>query len=148
MASYDENLVVIIGRLGADPEPTQNDGSRERTTFSVATTEFWTDKQSGQEREKTQWHRIKVWGPLAKIAADYAKKGRKVYVRGQLETSKYQDSIGIDRYSTEVVANKILLLDSPRNGADGGDREGDIPAHEFAGGHGPQGGQDDDLPPF
>jgi len=107
------NKVIIIGNLGNDPETrSMNDGTKV-TNLSVATSETWKDKQSGEKCEKTEWHKIVIFGRLAEIAAEYLSKGSKVYIEGQNETNKWQDKDGNDRYTTQVKAREMRML-SPK----------------------------------
>lgn len=110
------NKVLIIGNLGADPETRQFDNGGSVTNISVATSEQWTDKQSGEKRESTEWHRISFSGRLAEVAAQYLRKGSKVYIEGKLSTRKYQAQDGTDRYVTEVKAFSMQMLDSQGEG--------------------------------
>ena len=105
------NKVIIIGNLGADPEARQFNNGSSVTNISVATSEQWTDKQSGEKREDTQWHRISLFNRLGEIAAQYLRKGSKVYIEGSLRTRKYQDQSGQDRYVTEIRAEQMQMLD-------------------------------------
>ena len=104
------NKVQLIGHLGADAESRSTDGGTTITNFRLATTESWKDKQSGEKQERTEWHRIVIFGKLAEIIADYGKKGRLAYVEGSLRTNKYTDKDGIERYSTDVIADEVKLL--------------------------------------
>lgn len=122
------NKVILVGNLGADPDVRRLQSGDAVVNLSVATSETWRDKQSGERREKTEWHRVVIFNEnLAKIAEQYLKKGAKVYVEGQLQTRKWQDQSGQDRYSTEVVLQKyrgeLTMLDgrNDRQGAGGGD---------------------------
>ena len=105
------NKVIIVGNLGADPEARQFEGGGSVTNISVATSEQWTDKNSGEKREATEWHRISLFNRLGEVAAQYLRKGSKVYVEGQLKTRKYQADDGTDRYVTEIRANQMQMLD-------------------------------------
>lgn len=109
------NKVMLIGNLGKDPEMRQLSSGDPVANLRIATSESWRDKGSGEKREKTEWHTIVIFGPLAKIAGEYLRKGSKVYIEGQLQTRKWQDQGGADRYSTEVVVNgfggRLLMLD-------------------------------------
>lgn len=107
------NKVIIIGNLGADPESRQFSNGGSVTNISVATSEQWTDKQSGEKREATEWHRVSLFNRLGEIAAQYLRKGSKVYIEGSLRTRKYQDQNGQDRYITEIRADQMQMLDSP-----------------------------------
>ena len=113
------NKVIIIGNLGADPEVRHTGGGTAICSFNLATSESWTDKQSGEKQERTEWHRIKAFGKLAEICGEYLKKGRQVYVEGSLRTDKYTDKQGVERYSTDIIASEMQMLggnDSARSG--------------------------------
>ncbi|MFK3917109.1 single-stranded DNA-binding protein [Psychrobacter sp. NPDC078501] len=118
------NKVIIIGNLGADPEARQFSNGGSVTNISVATSEQWTDKQSGEKREATEWHRIALFNRLGEIAAQYLRKGSKVYIEGSLRTRKYQDQSGQDRYITEIRAEQMQMLDGQTGGGQGGDSFG------------------------
>ncbi|MBT0347369.1 single-stranded DNA-binding protein [Morganella morganii] len=105
MASRGVNKVILIGNLGQDPEVRYLPQGGAVTNITLATSESWRDKQSGEMKEKTEWHRVVVFGKLAEIAGEYLKKGSQVYIEGQLQTRKWQDQQGQERYSTEVVVN-------------------------------------------
>ena len=109
------NKATLIGNLGADPETRYTSGGTQVTTFSVATTERWRG-QDGHPREETEWHRVVAWGKLAEICGQYLEKGSKVYVEGKLQTRKWQDQSGVDRYTTEVVAREMKMLGSRHGG--------------------------------
>jgi len=117
------NKVIIIGNLGRDPETRYMPEGGAICNISVATTEKWKDK-NGEMQEKTEWHRVAFFGKLAEIAGEYLKKGSQVYVEGRLQTRKWQDKDGADKYTTEIVANQMQMLGS-RQGMGGGDRGGD-----------------------
>lgn len=106
------NKVILIGNLGQDPEVRYTPGGSAITNISIATSETWKDKQTGQPQERTEWHRVVFFNRLAEIAGEYLRKGSKVYVEGSLRTRKWQDQQGQDRYSTEIVANEMQMLDS------------------------------------
>lgn len=110
------NKVIIVGNLGQDPEVRYMPSGGAVTNISVATSESWKDKQTGQPVEKTEWHRIVFFNRLAEIAGEYLKKGAKVYVEGSLRTRKWQAQDGSDRYSTEIVAREMQMLDSREGG--------------------------------
>ncbi len=110
MASRGKNLVIIIGILGRDPEVRHMPNGGAVTTISVATSETWKDKQTGQQQERTEWHRVVFYQRLAEIAGEYLKKGGKVYIEGSLRTSQYEKN-GEKRYSTDIVANEMQMLD-------------------------------------
>lgn len=120
MASRGINKVIIVGNIGQDPETRYMPSGGAVTNINVATSEVWKDKQTGQPQERTEWHRVVFFNRLAEIAGEYLKKGSKVYVEGALRTRKWQDQQGQDRYSTEIVANEMQMLDS-RGSAGGGD---------------------------
>ena len=107
MANHGVNRVILVGNLGQDPEVRIMPNGNAVANFSVATSESWKDKQTGENREKTEWHRVVVFGKLAEIAGEYVKKGTQVYLEGQLQSRKWQDQSGQDRYTTEVVINPI-----------------------------------------
>lgn len=106
------NKVIIIGNLGADPERREFNNGGGVTSISVATSEQWTDKVSGEKKEATEWHRISLFNRLGEVAAQYLRKGSKVYIEGSLRTRKYQDQNGQDRYITEIRADQMQMLDS------------------------------------
>lgn len=119
MASRGINKVILIGNLGGDPELKNLPSGNAVVSFSVATSESWKDKQTGAQQEKTEWHRIVMFNRLAEVAGEYLKKGSKVYLEGKLQTRKWQGEDGADRYTTEIVANQMQMLDS-RSSADQG----------------------------
>ncbi|MDX1803037.1 MAG: single-stranded DNA-binding protein [Alcanivorax sp.] len=114
------NKVILIGNLGADPETRFMPSGGAVTNIRLATSESWKDRQSGQMQERTEWHRVVFFNKLAEIAGEYLKKGSKVYVEGSLRTRKWQGQDGQDRYSTEIVANEMQMLDSRGEGGGGG----------------------------
>ena len=139
------NKVIIIGNLGADPEARQFSNGGSVTNISVATSEQWTDKQSGEKREATEWHRISLFNRLGEIAAQYLRKGSKVYIEGSLRTRKYQDPNGQDRYITEIRAEQMQMLDGATGGSNdggfGGQNSNQYPGQsQGQGGYGNQGG--------
>ncbi|MEQ5135685.1 single-stranded DNA-binding protein [Providencia alcalifaciens] len=105
MASRGVNKVILIGHLGNDPEIRYMPAGGAVANLTLATSESWRDKQSGEMREKTEWHRVVIFGKLAEVAGEYLKKGSQVYIEGSLQTRKWQDQSGQDRYTTEVVVN-------------------------------------------
>jgi single-strand DNA-binding protein len=115
------NKVILIGNLGRDPETRYMPDGGAVTNVSIATTESWKDK-NGEKQEKTEWHRVAFFGKLAEIAGEYLKKGSQVYVEGRLQTRKWQDKDGQDKYTTEIIADRMQMLGS-RQGMGGGDRE-------------------------
>jgi single-strand DNA-binding protein len=104
------NKVILVGNLGQDPEVRYLPSGGAVTNISVATTESWKDKQTGQQQDRTEWHRVVFFNRLAEIAGEYLKKGSQVYLEGKLQTRKWQDQSGQDRYSTEIVANEMQML--------------------------------------
>ena len=139
------NKVILIGNLGRDPETRYMPDGAAITNISVATTDTWKDKQ-GEKQEKTGWHRVAFFGRLAEIAGEYLKKGSQVYVEGRLQTRKWQDKDGQDRYTTEIVADRMQMLGSrqgmgaaaaaepPPDRGEGGARPASKPAGKGAGG--------------
>ena len=135
------NKVILVGYLGKDPEVRYTPDQNAVANVSLATTESWKDKTSGEKQERTEWHRVAFFGKLAEIAGEYLKKGSQVYVEGRLQTRKWQDKDGQDRYTTEIVADRMQMLGG-RSGAGGGSFEvQDRPASSGGGGGvGAQGG--------
>jgi single-strand DNA-binding protein len=123
MAQRGVNKVILVGNLGQDPETRYMPSGGAVTNVSIATSETWKDKNSGQMQERTEWHRVVFFNRLAEIAGEYLKKGTKVYVEGSLRTRKWQDQSGNDRYTTEIVANEMQMLDS-RGGSGSGSDDG------------------------
>jgi len=159
------NKVILVGNLGADPEVRRTQDGRPIVNLRVATSETWRDKATGERKEKTEWHRVVIFSEgLAKVAEQYLKKGAKVYLEGALQTRKWQDKDGQDRYSTEVVLqgfNSTLTMLDGRSGGGGGGSFGDEPGGDFgssgpvssaprrpvaAGGGGRNSDMDDDIP--
>jgi single-strand DNA-binding protein len=133
------NKAIILGNLGNDPETRYSGSGTAITEISVATSEQWTDKQSGEKQERTEWHRVVFFGRLAEIAGEYLSKGSQVYVEGTITTEKYTDKQGIERYSTKIKANEMQLLGGKPSGersesrqserrepSGGGDRQGAV----------------------
>ena len=114
------NKVILVGNLGADPETRYLPSGGAVTNIRIATSESWKDKQSGQQQERTEWHAVVFFNRLAEIAGEYLKKGSKVYVEGSLRTRKWQDQSGNDRYTTEIVASEMQMLDGRGEGGMGG----------------------------
>ena len=157
------NKVILIGNLGRDPEIRRTQDGRPIANLRIATSESWRDKATGERRERTEWHTVVIFNePLCRIAEQYLRKGSKIYVEGQLQTRKWQDQSGQDRYSTEVVLqgfNSVLTMLDGRNdgGGGGGDYGGGSDFGQSSpmqggggGGRGPSGGGggdlDDDIP--
>jgi single-strand DNA-binding protein len=122
------NKVILLGNLGRDPETRYTTGGDAVTNLNIATSEQWKDK-SGEKQERTEWHRVVLFGRQAEIAGEYLKKGRSVYIEGRLQTRKYTDKDGVEKYSTEIVADRMQLLGG-RDGPGGGSGGGDV---DFAG---------------
>jgi len=104
------NKVIVVGNLGADPDARYMPNGNAVTNISVATSESWKDKETGDRQERTEWHRVVFFGRLAEIASEYLKKGSQVYVEGRLKTRKWEDKEGNDRWTTEIVANEMQML--------------------------------------
>ncbi len=142
------NKVILIGNLGADPETRAMPSGSTVANLSIATTESWRDKQSGDKQERTEWHRVALFGRLAEIAAEYLRKGSQVYIEGSLRTRKWQDKQGNERYTTEIVGNELQMLGG-RGG--GGGMGGGGPGGSGAaagGGAGAGGGSRDPYPEY
>ena len=125
------NKVIIVGNLGQDPETRYMPSGSAVTNFTVATNESWKDKQTGEQKERTEWHKVAMFNRLAEIAAEYLRKGSQVYIEGKLRTRKWQGQDGQDRYTTEIIADEMQMLGG-RGGAGGGE--------SFGGGGGSFGG--------
>lgn len=124
------NKVILLGNLGRDPETRYTTGGDAVTNLNIATSEQWKDK-NGEKQERTEWHRVVLFGRQAEIAGEYLKKGRSVYIEGRLQTRKYTDKDGVEKYSTEIVGDRMQLIGSGRDG--GGAGGGDV---EFSAGGG------------
>ncbi|QOZ76980.1 single-stranded DNA-binding protein [Bradyrhizobium sp. CCBAU 53351] len=161
------NKVILVGNLGKDPEIRRTQDGRPIANLSIATSETWRDKNTGERKEKTEWHRVVIFSePLCKIVEQYLKKGAKVYIEGALQTRKYTDQSGVEKYSTEVVLqgfnSTLTMLDGRSGGGGGGGGSfGDEPGGDFgssgpvnsaprrpvaAGGGGRNSDMDDDIP--
>ncbi len=114
------NKVILVGNLGADPETRAMPSGATVSNIRIATSESWKDRTSGEQQERTEWHRVVLFGRLGEIAAEYLKKGSQVYIEGSLRTRKWQDKQGQDRYTTEIIANEMQMLDSRGGGMGGG----------------------------
>ena len=117
MASRGVNKVILIGNLGRDPEVRYMPNGGAVTNLTVATSETWKDKNTGENQERTEWHRVVMYRRLAEIAGEYLKKGSKIYLEGKLQTRKWQGQDGQDRYTTEIIADEMQMLDSRGGGA-------------------------------
>ena len=127
MATRGVNKVILVGNLGQDPEVRYMPNGNAVTNISVATSESWKDKNTGADQERTEWHRVVMFRRLAEIAGEYLRKGSKVYIEGKLQTRKWQDQNGQDRYTTEIIADQMQMLDSRGGGSapmGGGSSEG------------------------
>lgn len=111
------NKAILIGNLGADPETRHTAGGNAVTNIRIATSEAWRDKQTGEQQERTEWHRVVMFGKLGEIAGEYLRKGSKVYIEGRIQTRKWQGDDGQDRWTTEIVANEMQMLDSRGGGS-------------------------------
>lgn len=146
------NLVILVGNLGQDPETKYMPSGGAVTNVSIATSETWKDKNTGQPVEKTEWHRVVFFNKLAEIAGEYLKKGSKVYVEGSLRTRKWQGQDGQDRFTTEIVASDMQMLDGKDSGAPNANhapqrQQAQQPAQQSQGGYqqASQGGGFDDM---
>ena len=146
MARSGINKVILVGNLGQDPEVKFTAGGAAVTTLSIATSDSWKDKDSGMDKERTEWHRVVLWRRLAEIAGEYLKKGSKVYIEGQLQTRKWEQE-GQTRYTTEIIARDIQFLDS-RGSANTSSQEGAVTTNEEPAPDVPESGIDDDDIPF
>lgn len=145
------NKVILVGNLGSDPEVRYTPSGSPVATFSIATNEKWTDKGTGDKKERTEWHRIVAWGRLGEICGEYLSKGKQIYIEGRIQTRSWEDRDGNKRYTTEIVAQNMQMLGG-RGGPQGdfSERGGDFdagggtpPIHD-----GPKGPEDDDDIPF
>ncbi|RMH44437.1 MAG: single-stranded DNA-binding protein [Gammaproteobacteria bacterium] len=116
MAARGVNKVILIGNLGRDPEVRYMPNGTAVANITVATSETWKDRQTGEPMERTEWHRVVLYRRLAEIAGEYLRKGSKIYIEGRLQTRKWQDQSGQDRYTTEIVADELQMLDSRSGG--------------------------------
>lgn len=142
------NKAILVGHLGADPELRHTQSGTAVATFRVATTERFNDR-SGERQERTEWHRVVAWAKLAEICNSYLKKGKQVYIEGRIQTRQWEDQSGATRYTTEIVANNMVMLGRA------GETSNDVPAQQFPPDEGTQekgagggGGSDDDDLPF
>jgi len=151
------NKVIIVGNLGQDPETRYMPSGAAVTNFTVATNESWKDKQTGEQKDRTEWHRVAMFNRLAEIAAEYLRKGSQVYIEGKLRTRKWQGQDGNDRYTTEIIADEMQMLGGRGGGGGGGNFGGGGQGGGGQGGGGQGGGGsappqpgpddfDDDIP--
>ena len=136
------NKVIILGNLGNDPEVRYMPNGEPVANISIATSETWNDKNTGEKREKTEWHRVTAYRRTAEIIGQYTRKGSKLYVEGKLQTRKWTDNNGVDRYTTEIIADSVQLLDSRGDGNRGHDD------HSSRGGQGHQQPQQNNAPQY
>jgi len=134
------NKVIIVGNLGNDPEVRYSGNGAAIANISVATSESWKDKNTGEQQERTEWHRIVGFNRLGEIMGEYLQKGSKVYIEGKLQTRKWQDQSGQDRYTTEIVASEMQMLDSRGNDSQGGQQSLTPRQSPQSGGHAGAGG--------
>ena len=148
------NKVIIVGNVGGDPETRYMPSGSAVTNLTIATNETWKDKQTGEQKERTEWHRVAMFNRLAEIAAEYLRKGSQVYIEGKLRTRKWQDKSGNDRYTTEIIADEMQMLGGRGGSGGGGNFGGSNQGSDQSGGQGggnvpPQPGPDDfddDIP--
>jgi len=152
------NKVILVGNLGADPETRSTPGGTTVTNIRIATSESWKDKTSGASQERTEWHRVALFGRLGEIAAEYLRKGSQVFIEGKLRTNQYKDKQGNERYSTEIIADNMQMLGGRGGGgggagggmsADRGASAGAPPRDDYDQSPAPAGGKedfDDDIP--
>ncbi len=138
MASKGVNKVILVGNLGQDPEVRYMPSGGAVANISIATSESWKDKNTGQMQEKTEWHRVVIFGKLAEVAGEYLRKGSQVYLEGQLQTRKWQDQQGQDRYSTEIVVQGFNGVMQMLGGRQGGQEGGFAPQQQAQGGFAPK----------
>ena len=131
------NKVILVGNLGADPETRAMPSGSSVANLRIATSESWRDKQTGEQQERTEWHRVALFGRLAEVAAEYLKKGSQVYIEGSLRTRKWTDKQGQERYSTEIIGNDMQMLGGRAGGGGGAGPSGGGGAGERAGGSAP-----------
>ncbi len=146
------NKVILIGNLGKDPEVRYSPNGAAIANVTIATSESWKDKNTGEQQEKTEWHRVVFFNRLAEIVGEYLKKGSKIYVEGRLQTRKWQDQQGQDRYTTEIVAGEMQMLDSRGGGSANFNQEPAAGGSQYnqsapqAASMAPAGDFDDDIP--
>lgn len=145
----DLNRASLIGRLGKDPEIRSMQNGDKVASFPVATGEKWKDKNSGEEKERTEWHQVVVFGPLVRVIEQYLEKGKRVFIEGSIRTRKWQDQSGNDRWSTEIVLSgfdaKMIMLDGASGGG-GGAAKGQDDAYGDLPNPGPRSDMDDEIP--
>ncbi|MCG6881677.1 MAG: single-stranded DNA-binding protein [Deltaproteobacteria bacterium] len=134
------NKVILIGRLGADPEVRYTPSGVAVANFSIATSEEWKDKSTGEKKEQTEWHKVVAWRRLGEICGEYLQKGRQVYIEGRLQTRSWEDKEGNKRWTTEILALNMQMLGSPGDGMGGGEVKDNYPEEP------PQNLPEDDIP--
>ena len=137
------NKVILVGNLGQKPEIRYTQTNTAVATLSIATSESWKDKDSGEQREKTEWHRVVFFGKLAEIAEQYLDKGSQLYVEGKLQTRKWQDKDGNDKYTTEILGNEMNMLGGRQSSGDSGEFDQSQPASQTAQSHDSQISEED-----
>lgn len=123
MAKRGVNKVIIMGNVGQDPEVRVMNSGDQVASLTIATSEVWNDKQTGEKKEQTEWHRITFWRKAAEIIAQYVRKGDKLYVEGKLQTRKYTDSNGVEKYATDIIAEDFRLMGSANGQQQGGQQQ-------------------------
>lgn len=130
MAKGSINKVILIGNLGRDPEIRYTPNGLAVANITIATTEQWKDKQTNENQERTEWHRVVFYNRLAEIAGEYLRKGSKIFIEGRLQTRKWQDkNTNQDRYTTEIIADSMQMLDSKGSGGNNANSQNEAPAH-------------------
>lgn len=134
------NKVILLGNLGQDPEIRYTQNQKQVANLSIATSESWTDRQTGQKQEKTEWHRVVFFDRLAEVVGQYLKKGSKVYIEGKIQTRKWQNQQGVDQYTTEIIGNEMQMLDGRSDGGSngGGNQNYGNAGYQQQGGYAPQ----------
>ena len=140
------NKVILVGNLGKDPEVRYSPSGSAMANVTIATTDSWKDKQTGEKQERTEWHRVVFFNRLAEIVGEYLKKGSQVYVEGRLQTRKWQGQDGQDRYTTEIVANEMQMLGGRAGGGGGAEWSSSKPQDSSPAGAPPADDFDDDVP--
>jgi len=143
------NKAILVGNLGKDPETRYTPSGSAVTNITVATSESWKDKQTGETQERTEWHRVVFFNRLAEVAGEYLKKGSQVYIEGKIQTRKWQDNNGNDRWTTEIVGNEMQMLGSRGENTGGGGRpaaQSSAPAQQKQGTAPPADDFEDDIP--
>lgn len=139
------NKVILIGHLGADPETRSMPSGGTVANLRIATTENWRDRQTGEQQERTEWHRVALFGRLGEVASEYLRKGSQVYIEGSIRTRKWQDKQGNERYSTEIIANDMQMLGGRGSGASAGAGTASAP---MEGGGGPSPSRSEPYPEY